>query len=203
MTLPRLLLITDRHSMQPSFEAALEAALSGGARLIQLREKDLLARRLLAVSQTAQKCCEKYRAQLLINTRADITRLCGANGVHLPENELPPDFMRLNQTKVLCGVSVHSLEAAIRAQEEGADYLLFGSVFSTASHPRQKPAGLERLREICAAVAVPVFAVGGITVDNATQCLAAGVHGVAVIRSVWQQDDVAMAVRVLRDALEP
>jgi thiamine-phosphate pyrophosphorylase len=203
MTLSRLLLITDRHLMAPSFEAALEAALRGGARRLQLREKDLTARGVLSLARAAQTLCAAHGARLVVNARADIARLAGAAGVHLPEDGLPPERARLSypHAGVLCGVSVHSAAAARRAQNEGADYLLFGPVFSTASHPGQAPAGLAALREVSGATSLPVFAVGGVEAAQVRACREAGAYGVAVIRAVWQAPDVEAATRVLLNAL--
>ena len=201
MTLPPLLLITERRCMAPSFESAIEAALRDGARLLQLREKESPACRVLPLARRAQQLCAQHQVQLLVNGRADIAQLSGAAGVHLPENGLPPQRVHANFPRLRCGVSVHSVVAAQRAQNEGADYLLFGSVFPTASHPGQTPAGVEKLREVCTATALPVFAVGGITATNAHACREAGAHGVAVIRAIWQEPDVEVATRVLLKAL--
>ncbi len=205
MPLPRLLLVTDRHAMQPSFDAALESALRGGARLIQLREKELPSHKLLQLALRAQRLCEGFSAELLINSHVDIARAAHTAGVHFPENELPSDEARRTLGEhALCGVSVHSLEAARRAIEAGADYLVFGSVFSTASHPDAPPAGLKALREVVESAArtgTPVFAVGGINTHNAALCRQAGAHGAAVISAVWDAPDVEAAVRALLAAV--
>ena len=196
MTLPRLLLVTDRHKMQPSFEAALEAALRGGARLIQLREKDLPPRDVFLLALRAQRLCEKHGASLLINSRADIARAAHADGVHLPENDLPPDAARLALSHhALCGVSVHSVEAAVQATQQGANYLVFGPIFQTSSHPEIAPVGLNALRAVVAATPLPVYAVGGINAGSTRACIEAGAHGVAVISAVWTANDVTAAVR--------
>lgn len=202
MTLSRLMLVTDHRLMQPSFDAGLEAARRGGARLIQLREKELAAREVLQLALRAQRLCERSGAKLLINSRADIARAAHADGVHLPENDLPPDMARRTLgAHALCGVSVHSAEAARRAVAEGADYLVFGPVFPTASHPDTPPIGLDALREIAAGASKPVFAIGGVDAANARLCLEAGAHGVAVISAVWRAPDVEAAVRSLLDSL--
>lgn len=187
---PRLMLVTQRARMKPDFESALEAALCGGARLIQLREKDLLDDELFFLAQRAITLCEKYGATLIINGAPQIADTLNI-GLHLPEGAPLP-----KKTK-FCGASVHSLKSARRAAEQGADYLVFGSVFQTQSHPGAAPAGLEMLREVCAAVEVPVFAIGGITAQNAKSCLAAGAHGIAVIGAVWDAENIEAAVREL------
>lgn len=189
------MLVSQRARMKPDFESAIEAALRGGARLIQLREKDLSDDELLELAQRAKTLCEKYGATLIINGAPQIA--CALNiGLHLPEDVPLPEKMKL------CGASVHSLESARRAAEQGADYLVFGSVFETQSHPGMAPAGLETLREVCVAVDSPVFAIGGITAQNAKSCLAAGAHGIAVIGAVWDAENIEAAVRELKLATD-
>ena len=180
----------------------------GGARLIQLREKDLPNDELLLLAQRAKFLCEKYGATLIINGAPPIAHALNI-GLHLPEGA--PLSKNIN----LCGASVHSLESAqfMESCPEGARrlarteqnagetpalrYLVFGSIFPTQSHPGAAPAGLETLREVCAAVDVPVFAIGGITAQNAKSCLAAGAHGIAVIGAVWDAENVEAAVQEL------
>ena len=202
MTLPRLLLVTDRHQMRPSFTGALEAALRGGARLIQLREKTLSPREVFTLALQTQPLVERFGAHLLINSRADIARAVHAAGVHLPEDDIAPAEARLSLSQYsLCGASVHSVEAAQRATAEGADYLVFGPVFPTASHPTTAPAGIEKLTAVVRATPRPVYAIGGVTDISARQCREAGAYGIAVMSAVWQAENVANAVRALNSAL--
>jgi thiamine-phosphate pyrophosphorylase len=200
--LPRLYLITDRHHMQPSFELALAAALEGGARLIQLREKDLSLRHLHALAESANFLCQPAGARLLINSSLDVANAVGAGGVHLPDGGPGPAAAReLLSPGTLCGVSVHSTPAAQQAAAAGADYLIFGSIFQTSSHPGAAPAGLDALREVAASVACPVYAIGGIEPGSVADCLKAGAYGVAVRSAVWEAPDAAVAVRDLLAAL--
>ena len=188
--------------MRPSFDLALLNALRGGARWIQLRERDLPPRELLALAFKAQKLCEKFGAQISINARSDIARAIYAQGLHLPEIEIAPRQARLSlDNHARIGVSVHSLEAAQRAIEEGADYLIFGSVFPTASHPESAPQGLETLRAVCQSSRVPVYAIGGVNAENATSCLDAGARGVASIGAAWTEN-IESEVRELLTALD-
>lgn len=193
------MLVTDRRLMKPSFEVALQNALSGGARLIQLREKDLGARELLALARQAQSLCERFEATLLINTRADIARACNAGGIHLPEREIAPrDATLCLRAGAICSVSVHDEAAARRAENEGADALVFGTVFPTSSHMSTHVTGLEGLQRVVEAVEMPVFAIGGINVFNARACLEIA-SGIAVRSAIWEANDVEKAVRALRD----
>lgn len=201
MPLARLMVITDRSMMRPSFSQALASAVLGGARLFQLREKGLAAGGVLAFAQTAQEICARSNAHLLINSDFEIARKIGAFGTHLRESQSLYGVRKTVPLKYSVGQSVHSLEAAMRAEKSGADYLVFGSIFPTASHIGSTPAGLEALREFTREVDIPVFAVGGISIDNAQKCLHAGAYGVAVIRAVWEAPDIEEAVRRLNEVL--
>lgn len=197
------MLITSRRIMQPSFEAALEAALDGGARWIQLREKDVAQRDLMELAVQAQQLCARYGAMLSINARADIACAVHATGVHLPEHELAPREARgVLQAGAMVGQSVHSVQSAQRATNEGVDYLVFGSVFPTASHPGRAPQELNALREVTKATHLPVFAIGGIDASRIPSCLEAGAHGVAVLSAAWRVADVTEAVSILVQVVE-
>ncbi len=202
MNWPRLIVVTQRELMRPAFELAILSALRGGARWIQLRDRELPPRELLALALKTQKLCEKFGAQISINARADIARAIYAQGLHLPENEIAPRQARLSlDSHARIGVSVHSTETAQRALEEGADYLIFGSIFPTNSHPESAPQGLEKLREVCALSRVPVYAIGGANAENAASCVEAGARGVAVIGAAWTEN-IESGVRELLTALD-
>lgn len=203
MLLPRFLLITDSARMRPTFTAALAAALRGGARLIQLREKNRAAHEILALAGDAQRLCASFGAQLVINSHADVARTVGAAGVHWPEHELSQAARPALDGLNLQGFSIHSIPAAQRAVVAGATYLTFGPVFPTVTHPHTPPAGLDSLRRIVEAVEVPVFAIGGIDAVTTRQCRVVGAHGSAVISAVWQAPDVEAATRQLVAASEP
>jgi thiamine-phosphate pyrophosphorylase len=197
-----LMLVSARQLMRPSTLDALRHALEGGARLIQLREKDLSHAEALALVRAAEQLCAAFDAQLLLNLDHEVTPSAHV-GLHLPESRV----LHLAQKRaafgphVLMGASVHSKESATQAAAQGANYVVFGSVFATASHPDNAPAGLPLLREVCAATKLPVYAIGGIAEHNVPACLDAGAHGVAVMRAVWEKPDVATAVRQLNAVL--
>lgn len=201
MALSRLMLVTQSSIMQPHFCSALEAALTGGARLIQLREKELSCAQTLRLAQAAKALCDSFHARLVINGDGETAQAIGT-GIHLRESQSATKARDALGSGYSIGQSVHSLEAAWRAQNEGCDYLVFGSVFPTASHPGSTPGGLEALRNVTREISIPVFAIGGITPENARQCLDCGAHGVGVIRAIWSAPDITEATRRLLEVLE-
>jgi thiamine-phosphate pyrophosphorylase len=202
MTFPKLLILTDSARMKPDFDSALLSACLGGAKWFCVREKGSSPREISQFFARVQRIAEKFGAQTFLNGRADIARAAHADGLHLPEGEIPVGAVRMTLGfHTPCGASVHSVEGAVAAAAEGADYLLFGSVFPTSSHPGAVPAGLEELRKVVKSVSVPVLAVGGINAQNAASCLEAGAAGVAVISAVWEAADIKAAVKEIRAAL--
>jgi thiamine-phosphate pyrophosphorylase len=172
--------------------------------LIHLREKDLAPHELINLARLAQQQCKKYDAMLLINSSIDVAAAVNAAGVHLPEHGVSSVAAGAAcPSAALQSISVHSTEAARRAEEAGADFLVFGSVFPTASHPGEAPQGLEKLEQVVRVVKCPVFAVGGITAGNVAACLNCGAHGIAVISAVWGAPDVSAAVQTLIRASGP
>jgi thiamine-phosphate pyrophosphorylase len=138
-----------------------------------------------------------------VNDRLDVALAAGADGVHLAAQSLPvSEAGLLAQGKLLIGRSVHSLEDAVQAAKAGADYVTFGHVFPTNTHPGLPPRGLHQLEEIVHKVEVPVLAIGGITTDNLDEVLATGCAGVAVISAILSASDPCQAARNLRLALD-
>jgi thiamine-phosphate pyrophosphorylase len=150
-----------------------------GVDWIQIREKELPARELVRLVRRAVD----LGAKVLVNTRVDVAIAAGAGGVHLPDGSIAAsDWRGIAPAGFLIGVSCHSLEDVIRAEGEGADYVLFGPVFAPLSKTSDlAPRGVEELERVTAAVKIPVLALGGITSENAAACVAAGAAGVAGI----------------------
>jgi thiamine-phosphate pyrophosphorylase len=173
------------------FAALLETirnAAAGGATWIQIREKDLEGRELEQLVRLAVECTKNTGARILVNGRLDVALAAQAAGIHLGENSLPLEAVAgwrrsAGRTDFMIGVSCHSLDDARAAELGGADYVFFGPIFATPSKAAfGAPQGIDRLREVCAAVKIPVLAIGGIDLRNARACLDAGAAGVAAIR---------------------
>jgi thiamine-phosphate pyrophosphorylase len=194
-----LYLITDRHLVPPgsTLPELVEAALKGGVRAVQLREKDLPARDLYSLALELRKTTLRHGARLLINDRIDVALAVEADGVHLGGHSLPVSVARkiLGPDRLLA-VSTHHQAEILAASADGADLVTFGPVFATLSKaPYGPPQGMERLREACAGASLPVFALGGITVDRIAEVLAAGAAGAACIAALLTARDPAAAAR--------
>jgi thiamine-phosphate pyrophosphorylase len=216
---PILCYVTDRRSLPlatPSAEfSALLQKIAELARVgvdwVQIREKDLSARQLTALTQQALRSIASAAnggasaTRILVNDRVDIALTEGAAGVHLAESGSPVDEVRLfvesraSVKDFLVGVSCHSLEGAKSAAAGGADYIFFGPVFATPSKAAfGEPQGVRRLAEVSRSVPIPVLAIGGITLENAATCFTAGAAGIAAIRLFQDAPDLAATVEALR-----
>lgn len=183
--------ITDRAAL-PAGETLLRAIarnLASGPDWIQIREKDLPARELLALVREVMAQPNPRGVKILVNSRVDVALAAGAAGVHLPSDSPAPDLLRpAAPADFLIGVSCHSVEEVLRASDEGADYVVFGPVFVPLSKPAAlPPLGLDALARAAAAVKIPVLALGGITAKNMGECAAAGAAGVAGV-SLYQRN---------------
>jgi thiamine-phosphate pyrophosphorylase len=204
MALPSLYLITDRKaSGTRGLLSTVEASFKGGVRLVQLREKDLSAKELLSLSIELRTLARQYRARVLINDRVDIALLANADGVHLTSKSYSPKEARslLGEDRLI-GVSTHSLEEALRAQEGGADFVTFGPAFHTASKAGMgEPLGIERLIEAAQKLSIPVFGLGGIDESNIKTVAASGAR-VALISAIMASGDPEKSALNLLAAIE-
>lgn len=202
-----------RHLLQKIGEAA-----RAGIDYIQLREKDLPTRELESLARQSVRILDKLktenrdlRTKLLVNSRTDVALAIGADGVHLRSDDIAPEEVRKiwsrgagapargSREAPLIGVSCHSPKEVAQAEAGGATFAVFAPVFEKKDLPEQSPAGLIELSEVSKAE-IPVLALGGVTVENARQCLDAGAAGIAAIR-LFQADDIATVVAQLRACL--
>ncbi|MDI3317062.1 MAG: thiamine phosphate synthase [Bacillota bacterium] len=196
-------LITDRERSSGDLRLALAEAVAAGVRWIQIREKTAPAQALFRFGRALQTDPRTRAAALLVNDRADVAMALSAAGVHLARKSLPVGpVRRFLPQAMLVGASVHSRQEALEAAEAGADYVTFGPVFPTRSHPGQAGQGLEALAEVVEAVRLPVLAIGGITPENVGRVLATGAAGVAAIGAVLEAPSPGAATRRLLDAIE-
>ncbi|HEY2645400.1 MAG TPA: thiamine phosphate synthase [Candidatus Acidoferrales bacterium] len=190
--------------------SAIQNAAAAGVDWIQIREKDLAGHSLVDFTRLVIKDTVSLVNRIVINDRLDVALAANAAGIHLGENSLPLDAVaqwrhRCGRTDFQIGVSCHSLEAVRLASRGGADYVFFGPVFATPSKAAfGTPQGIEQLREVCAAVEIPVLAIGGVTFENARTCLEAGAAGIAAIRlfqDATDTDRLAASVQSLVQAI--
>lgn len=199
----KLYLVTNRNlTGGRSLEEVIELACKAGVRAVQLREPDLTANELLQLARRLRTITSKHNAKLFINDRIDVALACDAEGVHLRESSLPiKEARKIIPRGKLIGASVHSAETALRAQEEGADFLLFGTIFTTQSKPSEPGVGAEAIRDLTQKVRIPILAIGGITPQRVAICTDAGAHGVAVISAIMEAVDIKATVEKFEEQL--
>lgn len=196
----RLYAVTDRFWVgKQSLYEQVEDALKGGVTCVQLREKTLDEANFLKEAREIRQLCKRYGVPFLINDNLEVAIACGADGVHVGQDDLPvTEVRRRVGDGMIVGVSAHNVEEAKRAVAGGADYLGAGAVFGTTTKSNVTPLSYATLREICEAVEIPVVAIGGITKDNVLQLRGAGVRGVAVVSAIFAAQDIQAACRELR-----
>jgi thiamine-phosphate pyrophosphorylase len=195
---PRLYAIIDSAQVeQRSPLAVFEMLVSAGVELIQYRDKEGSPRQLFETSRQLAECARKCHATFIVNDRADVALLAGADGVHLGQNDLPVELARrLLRPGTIVGSSTHSIPQVDEADRSSADYIAFGPVFPTQSKERPDPTvGLEGVRAARSATPKPLVGIGGITAENARAVIEAGADAVAVISDLLRHPDVAARAR--------
>lgn len=205
-----LYLVTDRPCLNnQTLEKAVEQAILGGVTLVQLREKNLDSRAFFEQALNIKAICQKYNVPLLINDRVDIVQAVDADGVHVGQSDLPCSIVRqiLGKGKII-GVSARSVEQAIQAKQDGADYLGVGAMFTTTTKADANTVTIETLATIRQAVDLPVVAIGGINVDTLPalrrQLAKANtrIDGVAVVSAILANDHPQLAAQTLKQTLQ-
>ncbi|AFK22518.1 thiamine phosphate synthase [Pyrococcus sp. ST04] len=196
----RLYVITDRR-LKPEIESVREA-LEGGATAIQLRIKNAPTKEMYEVGKEIRRLTTEYGALFFVDDRIDVALAVDADGVQLGPEDMPIKVAKEIAPNLIVGASVYSLEEAVRAEKEGADYLGAGSVFPTKTKKDVKVIGIKGLRRIVENVKIPVVAIGGINIENAREVLRTGVAGIAVISAVMGAENVRKATEELRKIVE-
>ena len=178
----------------------VEKAIKGGVTFVQLREKNLDEKSFLNEALEIQILCKKYNIPFVINDNVEIARKINADGVHVGQSDMKAENVRaiLGNDKIL-GVSAQTVEQALYAQKEGADYIGVGAVFPTGSKLDADNVSLDTLKEICSAVNIPVVAIGGIGIDNVSKLKNSGITGIAVISAIFASDDIELATKHLKE----
>ena len=190
--------VTDRSwTKNDTLYHQVEEALKGGVTFLQLREKDLNTENFLQEAEEMKKLCAAYRVPFVI------ARTVGADGVHVGQDDMPAWKVReiLGEDKII-GVSAQTVEQAIKAEKDGADYLGVGAVFPTSSKADAVEVEHATLRDICEAVQIPVVAIGGISAENVSQLAGTGIDGIAVISAIFAQDSPKLAAEELKKKAE-
>lgn len=201
-----LYLITDRNLIDPRhFSEVVDSALSGGGNILQLRHKDSSAKEVIRIGRSLLEITGKHNVPLIVNDSPEIAVEIGADGVHLGEGDADIGYARnLLGKDAIIGVSCYNrIERGLEAAESGADYLTFGTPYSTPTKPGREPTCFETLREAKKKIReIPVFAIGGIDTSNAREVLDTGVDGIAVITSVFGSDDPGNAAEMLASLID-
>jgi thiamine-phosphate pyrophosphorylase len=191
--------VTDRAWLNGSNLAEkVEQAIRGGATFVQLREKDISDEEFLTIAREVKVVTDRYMVPYVINDNVNVAIKVNADGVHLGQGDeqIRTARVRLGPNKII-GISAHTVEEALLAQENGADYIGVGAIFNTTTKPDANTVSMETLKKICSAVAIPVVAIGGITKHNILELSGTGVDGVAVVSALFAQQDVENAAREL------
>ena len=181
----------------------VEQALKGGVTCVQLREKNLDEAAFLAEAREIGGLCRSYGVPFIVNDSVEIALACGADGVHVGQSDLDAGQVRaLVGGRLMIGVSARTVEAALRAQRSGADYLGVGAVFGTSTKPDARAVSRQTLKEICAAVDIPVVAIGGISRDNILELSDTDVDGVALVSAIFAAEDIEGRCRELKELVQ-
>lgn len=200
----RLYAVTDRAWVgKLTLPQQVEAALKGGATFVQLREKNLADSSVLAEAREISALCKQYRVPFILNDNVALAAQCGADGVHLGQEDMDPaEARRILGPDAIIGVSAHNVAEAKAAVAAGADYLGCGAMFATTTKTNVTALPKETLRAICAAVGVPVVAIGGISKQNLLSLAHCGEAGVALVSAIFAAEDIEKECRELRRLAE-
>lgn len=196
--------ITDRTWLKgDTLKNQVENAIKGGATFIQLREKNLSFDEFLKEAIEIKKITDKYNIPFVVNDNIDVALAANSDGVHVGQDDMnAKDVRKLIGNDKILGVSVQTVEQAILAEQDGADYLGVGSIFKTSTKTDAKCISIEQLNKICKSVSIPVVAIGGINESNIEKLKGSGIQGVSIISAIFAKPDILKATKQLRKLSE-
>jgi thiamine-phosphate pyrophosphorylase len=179
-----------------------EAMLAGGVDLIQLRAKELATAQIAELAADLHRLTAECGVPLIINDHPEVARVVSAEGVHLGQDDMPiAEARQIAGASCMVGKSTHGVAQAIRAFDEGADYIGFGPIFATPTKPDYPPVGLEEIQKVHDAIRIPIFCIGGIKLDNLPEVIEAGARGVVIVSGLLQAKNVAEYGRAAKELL--
>ena len=191
----KLYLVTDRtNKTDKEFLNIIEEAIKGGVTVVQIREKDADTLEFYNISNKVKEICSKYNVPLIINDRIDIALAIDADGVHIGQSDMPIKIARklIGNDKIL-GISAHNIQEAKEAEENGADYLGVGAIFSTSTKKDANDVSIDTLKEITSNVDIPTVAIGGINLDNVEKLKDTNISGISVVSAIMNAENPKIA----------
>lgn len=185
---------------QKSVTEAVKEAIDGGAGIIQLREKHLQGKELEERAREVYRLCKEKDVIFLLNDDVELAKKIDCHGVHVGQNDMPPEEAKkiLGEDKIV-GVSVSTVEEAVKAEKNGADYLGVGAVFPTGSKDDALSVSKDTIKQICESVSIPVVAIGGINADNMDKLQNMGLSGICVISAIFAKENITLATKELKE----
>ena len=194
-----LYLITDRSIAGLTYTQIVKKAVSAGVQTIQLRDKHMTRRELYTEAVLVRKLTLKHKVKFIVNDYIDIAMAVRADGVHLGQDDMPiTEARRIVSNRMIIGISTHNLSQAKKAQDEGADYIGYGPMFSTSTKDAGRPKSLRSLNNICNNIRIPVVAIGGISWDNISDVMDTGADACAIISAIQSGDIKANVTRLMQ-----
>jgi thiamine-phosphate pyrophosphorylase len=190
--------ITEKFCKNGSSVETLKQVMDGGAKIVQLREKEYPKGRILSMAREFREITKKYNAWLIINDHLDIAVLCGADGVHLGQDDIPCRDAKMLAPNLAIGVSTHNLREALIAERDGADYINIGPIYDTKTKVnKMKPLGIKMMKEIASGISVPFTVMGGIKARHIPDLVKSGAKRIAMVTEITMADNVASRVKKL------
>ena len=195
----KIYLVTDEKAcLGKDFYACIEEAIKGGVKIVQLREKNISTKDFYEKALKVKEICKNYGSLFIINDRLDIAQAVGADGVHLGQSDMPIEKAReILKDKFLIGATARNVEEAKKVELLGADYIGSGAIFGTSTKDNAKKLEMEELKKIVASVKIPVFAIGGININNVSSLKNIGLQGICAVSGILSEKDCKKAVDIM------